>query len=194
MKVLALTGSPRKGGNSDILTDEFLRGAADAGAAVEKVYLDDHRIRPLAVTCDAPDEREDLRGDDDFPAVLETFLGADIVVFATPVYFQGVTAQVKCFLDRLGAYYRRSPYRERMRGKGYAVLCTHGAPDAREGEWVTRPMEACLTFTGGRYLGHVCASVGGKGKIREQPEALRAACELGGGAVREMAAGPAGED
>lgn len=45
MNVLALAGSPRKGGNSDILADECLRGASEAGADVEKVYLDDLRIR-----------------------------------------------------------------------------------------------------------------------------------------------------
>lgn len=43
-KVLVLSGSPRKGGNSDILCDEFMRGASDAGHQVEKVFIRDKKI------------------------------------------------------------------------------------------------------------------------------------------------------
>jgi hypothetical protein len=52
IKVLALMGSPRKGGNSDILADEVLKGTQQGGAEIEKVYLDDFLIRPIGEVCD----------------------------------------------------------------------------------------------------------------------------------------------
>ena len=107
MKVLTLIGSPRKQGNCDILADEVLRGAQEAGAETEKVYLDDLRIRPIAEVIDVSSEREDSRNDDDLPGVLERFLDADIAVIASPVYWLGVSAQMKCFIDRLSSYFRR---------------------------------------------------------------------------------------
>ena len=52
MKVLALIGSPRKNGNTDIMADEVLRGASDAGSCIGKIYLDDYNVRPIAEVCD----------------------------------------------------------------------------------------------------------------------------------------------
>ena len=66
MKVIALAGSPRKQGNSDILADKVLEGAREAGAETEKVYLDDMNIRPIGEVIDKPGERTDPRGDDDY--------------------------------------------------------------------------------------------------------------------------------
>jgi len=186
MNVLALLGSPRKGGNSEILADEVLWGAAEAGAGTAKVHLDDLWIRPIAEVMDNRAKREDTRSDDDFPGLLERFLDAQIVVFATPVYWAGVTAQTKCFIDRLSAYAWRPPYAERFKGKGYAVACTFAVKELEHGEWVTKPLQCCVDVLGGRYLGDVCASVYKKGAVREMADALHAARELGAKAVEQM--------
>jgi multimeric flavodoxin WrbA len=107
LKVIALIGSPRKQGNSDILADEVLRGAHEAGAEVAKVYLDDFFIRPIGEVCDNSRERDDPRSDDDFPKLLERFLDSHVVMFASPVYWLGVSAQTKCFIDRLSSYFNQ---------------------------------------------------------------------------------------
>lgn len=187
MKVLALIGSPRKAANSDILTDEFLRGAQQTGAEVEKVYLDDLNIRPIAEVCDVSSERVDLRNDDDFPELLERFLDAQIAVFTTPVYWAGVSAQMKCFMDRLSSYFRRPPYTQRFDGKGYVVLCTFGRNEPDHGKWVTEPMKLCVDVLRGKYLGDLCVSVYKKGEIKHKTDVLQAAYELGKDAVRKMA-------
>ena len=96
MRAIALLGSPRKRGNSDLLAEAVLRGAEGAGAVGEKVYLDDYTIRPIGEVCDTSRQRDDPRADDDFPGVLSRFLEADLVVLATPVYWAGVSAQLKC--------------------------------------------------------------------------------------------------
>ena len=186
MKVIALAGSPRKGGNTDILADECLRGASEAGAGVEKVYLDDLHIRPIGEVGDVTSERVDLRDDDDFPAVLERFLDADIAVIASPVYWLGVSAQMKCFIDRLSSYFRRPPYADKFKGKGYVVLCTFAREDPDHGKWITKPMKVSVEFLGGRYLGDVCVSVYEKGQVRNIPSAMQAAYELGRDVVRQM--------
>jgi NAD(P)H-dependent FMN reductase len=174
-----LLGSPRKGGNTDILADEFLRGAADAGAEAEKVCLDDLRIRPIGEVSDRPAERADTRADDDFPAVLEKFLAADVVCFASPVYWQGVTAQLKCFLDRLSGYRCRPEYGARFGGKGFAVLTAFGQTDPDHGKWVIEPIKVGVRVLGGRYLGEVSVSVFKKAAVRAMPQALQAAFNLG---------------
>jgi multimeric flavodoxin WrbA len=185
MKAIALVGSPRKGGNTDILTDEFLRGAGDAGAQVEKVYLDDLTIRPIAEVGDVLAERVDLRADDDFPALLQKVLAAEILVIASPVYWQGVTAQMKCFVDRWSTCFRRESFQQGMSGKGFAVLCPFGAKDPAHGEWVTRPVKEWAKVLKANYLGDVCVCAHQKGAVRQMPDALRRAYDLGRRAVEQ---------
>ena len=186
MRAIALLGSPRKQGNTDILADEVLRGAQDAGAEIEKVYLDDKNICPIGEVCDYTREREDPRPDDDYPQVLERFLDSDIVVLATPVYWHGVSAQLKCFIDRMSSYFNREPYAQRFAGKGYLVLTALGSEDPDHGKWVTEQIRTCLGVLRGRYLGDLCVSAYQKGKVREMPDVLESAYQLGERAVVEM--------
>lgn len=186
--VVALIGSPRKGGNTDIMADEVLEGAKAAGAVVSKIYLDDHHVRPIAEVVDSSSRRDDPRSDDDFPGLLEQFLAADVVVWATPVYWQGVSAQMKCFLDRMSSYFKRPEYVERFKGKGHIVLCAFGSPEPRHGDWVTEPMKVTVEVLHGRYLGDVCACVYEKGKVRDYPDILRKCRHLGAEAVQKVRA------
>ena len=183
--VLALIGSPRKEGNTDIMADQLLSAAKDQGADTSKIYLDDYNVRPIGEVCDNSRHRDDPRSDDDFPALLKRFLAADVIVWSTPVYWQGPSAQMKCFLDRMSSYFNRAEYIERFRGKGHVVLCAFGRPEQRHGEWITGPMKLTAQVLHGTYLGDVCVSVYQKGKVREMPEALEACRRLGVECVRQ---------
>ncbi len=108
VKVVLLCGSPRKGGNTDLMAAAFAEGAREKGAEVEKYYLDDLWIRPIAEVGDVPELRADLRQDDDARWLLDRVLEADVVLFASPVYWQGVSAQMKAFVDRWSCYWGRS--------------------------------------------------------------------------------------
>ncbi len=189
MRVLALVGSPRKRGNTDIMADEVLRGARAAGAETAKIMLDDYCVRPIGEVRDSSSEREDPRQDDDFPTLLDRFLHSHIVVWSTPVYWLGLSAQMKCFLDRLSSYFRRRPYAERFDGKGHIVLCAFGRSDPDHGRWVTEPMKVCVEVLRGHYLGDVCASAYEKGRVREMPGVLQACYELGMRSVEELQRG-----
>lgn len=186
MRALALLGSPRKQGNSDILTDEVLRGIHEKNVDTEKIYLDDYTIRPIGEVRDNSRERQDPRADDGFPKVLTRFLDADLVVLATPVYWAGVSAQLKCFIDRLSSYFNREPYVHQFKGKGYVIVTTFGREDPDHGKWVTEPLKLCVDVLKGRYLGELCVSVYQKGKVREMPDMLKSAYELGRRAVKEL--------
>ena len=181
MKYLALIGSPRKNGNTDIMADEVLRGASDAGCSVEKIYLDDYKIRPIADVGDCKtSERIDARSDDDFPGLLEKFLDSDVIVISSPVYWQGLSAQLKCFIDRLSSYFRRPPYAQRFDGKGYIVVCAYGRAEKDHGKWVTEPTKVTVEMLRGHYLGDVCASnVQKKGDVRQYPDIIEACYKLG---------------
>ena len=179
IEVLALIGSPRKQGNTDIMADELLDGARAAGATTSKIYLDDHHIRPIAEVADNTRQRDDPRRDDDFLLLLERFLSADVIVWSTPVYWQGLSAQMKCFLDRMSSYFNHPKYVERFRGKRHIVLCAFGRPEQDHGDWVTKPMKLTVEVLHGIYLGDVCASVYQKGKVRQMPEVLEACRKLG---------------
>jgi multimeric flavodoxin WrbA len=97
--VMAFVGSPRRGGNTHILVDEILRGARDAGAAVQKIDLTQLEIHPC-IACDVCKPSEICTFDDDFPPLWEQMRSADVWVLATPIYWGGPTAQFKAFVDR----------------------------------------------------------------------------------------------
>jgi len=98
-KVLVISASPRKGGNSDTLCDEFVKGAAEAGHDAEKVFLCDHSIH-YCTGCGGCTRTHRCVQKDDMAAVLEKMVLADVIVLATPVYFYTMDAQMKTLIDR----------------------------------------------------------------------------------------------
>jgi multimeric flavodoxin WrbA len=104
VKVLVLSSSPRRDGNSRLLADALLLGVGEAGHEGELVHVDDHVTSFLrdCRTCRRPDGRCGI--EDGFEALLERVLAADAVVFATPLYWYGVSGQLKTVLDRVFCY------------------------------------------------------------------------------------------
>lgn len=103
MKIIILQGSPNKKGSTAMLSEEFTRGAEEAGHNIERIDIVEKKINPCigCVACgyEGPcvqkDENEEVR---------VKILGADMVVFATPLYYYGMTAQLKIVIDRFCAY------------------------------------------------------------------------------------------
>lgn len=99
-QVLVISSSPRKGGNTDLLCDEFVRGAEEAGGNVEKIFLADYRIDSFT------EDDEHRFGDkineatDDAPMIVNKMVDADIIVLASPVYYMNITGQLKTLIDR----------------------------------------------------------------------------------------------
>ena len=98
-KVLVLSASPRRGGNSDLLCDEFIKGAQEAGLQAEKVFLKDKKIN-YCTGCGTCFKTKDCSQKDDMCEILEKMVKADVIVMATPVYFYTMNGQMKTLIDR----------------------------------------------------------------------------------------------
>ncbi len=104
MKVLGVFGSPRRGGNTEALLKEFLRGCRDARAEAEEIYLRDLKITPcLEIYACRKDGKCPIR--DDMQNLYGKIVDADLLALASPVFFYSVSAQAKAFIDRCQAFW-----------------------------------------------------------------------------------------
>lgn len=99
-KVLILSGSPRKAGNSDLLCDAFLKGAKEAGNEAEKIFLRDKKIGYCNACYYCKDHQGACAVKDDMSEILDKMQAADVIVLASPVYFYSIDAQMKTVIDR----------------------------------------------------------------------------------------------
>ena len=103
--VLVISASPRRQGNTDLLCDEFARGAQEVGARVEKIFLSDYNI---AFFQEADERHVGDSADvatDDAPMIVRKMLDADIIVLASPVYFMNINGQIKTLIDRTYSHF-----------------------------------------------------------------------------------------
>lgn len=98
-KVLIISSSPRKGGNSETLAEAFAKGAQEADNQVETVYLREKQVS-FCKGCLACLKLEHCIIQDDAVEIAAKMHDADVLVFATPVYYYCVSGQLKTMLDR----------------------------------------------------------------------------------------------
>lgn len=98
--VLILSGSPRRGGNSDTLCDEFLRGAIDSGNSAEKIFVRDKKIAYCTGCYYCKKSGGVCSIKDDMAEILNKMNSADVIVLSSPVYFYSIDAQLKTVIDR----------------------------------------------------------------------------------------------
>lgn len=185
MNVLGIFGSPRRGGNTEVLLEETLRGAETEGAKVERLYLSDFTITPCKEChgCDATGNCVIL---DDMAKIYPKLLEADVVILASPIFFYGVTAWTKALIDRSQALWSRkyllkdpSLGKEGRKRKGFfiSVGATKG-PRVFEGAILTA--KYFFDVFNADYAGElVFRGVEAKGDILKHPEALQRAFEAG---------------
>lgn len=118
-KVLIISSSPRKGGNSDTLCDKFAQGAKETGNIVEKIFLKDKKINYCTGCgfCNTNDYGG-CSQKDDMPEILEKIINSDVIVLATPVYFYTMCGQMKTFIDRFCSRYTH------IEGKNFYYIMT----------------------------------------------------------------------
>lgn len=105
-KILVLSSSPRKGGNSDLLCDQFVLGSQEAGHQTEKISLRDKKIN-YCTGCGACSggSKKSCPQKDDMAEILEKLVISDVIVMATPIYFYTMCGQMKTLIDRTCARY-----------------------------------------------------------------------------------------
>jgi len=135
--VLIISASPRKGGNSDILCDRFAQGAVEKGHQVEKIFLASQNIA-YCHGCGVCNSTHQCVQKDDMAKILDKMVKADVIVFATPVYFYTMNGQMKTFIDRTVPRYTE------IINKDFYFIMT--AADS-EKENLERTMEAFRGYT-----------------------------------------------
>jgi len=171
--VLIISSSPRKGGNSDILCDEFAKGAKESGNKVTKINLADKKIG-FCTGCYACKQTGECVIKDDATAILKEMMTSDVIVFASPVYFYSVCAQLKALFDRSVAFYPN------ISNKEYYFITTMGDENESMAEGTVKAMQGFLDcYEGSKLMGTVCAAgCYEKGEIKAT-KYLDAAYQLG---------------
>ena len=120
-KVVVISSSPRKGGNSDTLCDEFVKGAIDGGNEAVKYFLEDIEFGSCkaCMRCKTP-ERECFQ-QDQISLILDDMMEADVIVYATPIYYYSMTGTLKSFFDRC------YPIFNHLENKDYYIITAVGS-------------------------------------------------------------------
>jgi len=121
MKIVVLNGSPRKTGNTTALVNSFCLGAKESGHDVEIVRVSDKNIAPCK-GCNACAKNGVCIQKDDMSAVYDILKDGECIVVATPLYFYGISGQLKCLIDRL-----HNPVRDGFKTKKLVLLVTAGS-------------------------------------------------------------------
>lgn len=105
-KVVIISSTPRVNGNSHVLSEEFKRGAEDAGNKVELISLRENKIN-YCVGCYYCQSNGKCFQNDGMNEILEKIIDADVLVFATPIYLYDISGQLKTFIDRIFPKYEK---------------------------------------------------------------------------------------
>ncbi len=151
MKILVITGSPRKNGNSSTLAEHFIRGAKEAGHEIVRFDAAFKKVHPC-IACNKCGMNGECVFKDDFEFVRKHIADAGMVVFATPMYYFGISAQIKAVIDRFYA----------INGlihvpKKAALLMTYADNSRRKEKAITDHYEVLLDYLGWSDAGRVIA-------------------------------------
>ncbi len=168
--ILILSGSPRKGGNSDLLCDEFARGAAEAGHTVEKLRVAEKQIHPCSACYYCRGHGGACVHRDDMAAILQKMIDADVLVLASPVYFYSIDAQLKAVIDRTVARWLE------VRDKEFYYIVTAADEDDSSAETTLACFRGYADCVEGAKEKGVILGMGvyEKGKIQGHPAMARA--------------------
>jgi multimeric flavodoxin WrbA len=179
VKLLGIVGSPRKGGNTEVILDEILKAGEAEGAETELIHLIDFDLKPCDA-CRTCFENKNCVIRDDVEKIFQKMEEADGIIVGSPVYFFTINAQTKTFIDRVGYLHlaRGKPFRNKV-GGAVAVARRSGLTDALS--------QILMFFAGARMIiatpaVTVLASV--KGDAIKDTEGIELARELGKSTVQ----------
>jgi len=173
-QVLIISASPRKGGNSDLLCDQFMKGATESGNRAEKIFVQNKKINFCLGCLACQGNGGTCVHDDDMEEILEKIIQADVLVLATPVYFYNMDAQMKVLIDRTCPRYT-----EIANKKVYLIATsTDTGPGAMEGT-INGFRAALSCYPHAEIAGIICGTgVTQVGDINGKPE-MASAYEMG---------------
>lgn len=128
MKLVALVGSPRKGGNTDTLLQKVAEGFAAEGGETQRFYLNELNLRGCQ-GCNACKQTGQCVVKDDTAEIFKAINAADAVVIGSPIYFGRFSAQLALVMDRLYAYLKPDFTSSLAPGKTYGLVFAQNQPD-----------------------------------------------------------------
>ena len=152
MKVLVITGSPRKNGNSNTLAEHFIKGAEEAGHKVVRFDSAFKNVHPC-IACDKCGMNGECVFKDDFEFVRNNIVDADAVVFATPMYYFGISAQIKAVIDRFYAINGQIHVPKKS-----VLIMTYADTSSKEAQPIINHYETLLNYLGWSDAGKIIAS------------------------------------
>jgi multimeric flavodoxin WrbA len=178
--VTGFMGSPRKQGNTDILMDAVLEAAKEAGAATEKVILDDLTIGPCKA-CYACRTNGECIQKDDMVDLYRKMQKSEVWVIGTPVYWWGPSAQIKAFVDRWFAKAGSKEKKEKMFSKRRVVLVVPmGDTDPETGRHVVGMFKDALDYVGAELFDYILApGAYDAGDVRSNEDLMQRARRIG---------------
>ncbi|MBP7056319.1 MAG: flavodoxin family protein [Candidatus Omnitrophica bacterium] len=181
MKILGISGSPRRRGNTEILLDDALEGARSEGAFTKKLILNELNIKPCQA-CGGCDDTGRCVIRDDMDIVYKEAHSADCVILASPLYFGSVSAQTKAVIDRFQCeWVRRNILRsadEKL--KVGAFICVSGANRPKLFSDARKIVRIFFKSIGIEYRGELfCAGADAKGLVKRNAGARYKALRLG---------------
>ena len=185
--ILAISGSPRRGGNSDILMERILAGGTASGLKGEAVYLRRLNYRPC-IACEKCREAKKCVGlDDDMQTLYPKIEAAKGLILVSPTHFYTVSAMMKAFIDRLYCYFdfdepRPGPWKSRLakmrKSAVIGAVCEQNDP--RDMGCTLEVMQQSLDALGFRLAGQMAVlATFDKGKVAGNRSALEDADKLG---------------
>lgn len=175
MKILGISCSPRKSGNTELLLNQTLSGAKNEGAEIELYSLSGKDIRACD-GCSTCRNTGVCHIEDDMQALYKKLIEADGIIFGTPVYFYTVTSQAKALIDRSFALNFSEKNLSNKVGGIVVVAGSLGLIDALKDLYFFIVVKRMIP------AGYVAAYSGSKGGVKDMPKANQAAWDLG----REM--------
>jgi multimeric flavodoxin WrbA len=177
--VLGIVGSPRRGGNTETLVDEVLRGAEEAGGHTEKAILSEMNVQPCRA-CDACSRVGHCVIEDDMAPLLEKMKASQVWVLGTPVYWWGPTAQMKAFIDRWYGVDRAL-----FRGRGVVLVVPSGGGSIYARQNVEM-LESIIPYLGMRQIAKLQApGTSGPGSVKQDKTLMNRAWTTGRDAVKD---------
>ena len=176
MRIVAVSGSPRKNGNTDLILKEALSSAKEEGAEISLIRICDYELKPCSA-CASCFETKKCIIDDDCEKLYEELVAADGIILGSPSYFQGVTAQMKIFIDRIG-YLGLARGRNDFAGKvgGVIAVARRSGVANTCSQMLTLLTAMRITIPGG---GRVFAIAREKGEVMKDKEGIETAKYLG---------------
>jgi hypothetical protein len=192
LRVLGLAGSPRRRGNSEILLDRFLSQAQEAGAQVRKEWAPSLDIAGC-VSCGGCSKDGVCVVQDGFQAINERLIESDVIAVATPLFFWNVPAKLKALIDRGQSQWSRKflakaplPPTPAGHSRRRGVLICVGADPRAYFDGVMWTVRSFFRVYEAEYWGELLYStVEARGAIRDHPDVMDRAAELGRRAVNE---------